>query len=565
LPIRAPATIIEGDPARIVMSMQRLRRPVAGVLGPAVLMAVGSCQSIATAPPPLGEVRVVADTDAPVPRLVGRLRVDLYTVDGGWYATRDVPAFKPADWPVDFAVTLGDGEPAKDVVVRLRGYPQGKTRDYRGERFAPTPDPATFCALGACFDPSSPLASIPSCCPTAPAPAATPFATSDCPSCPRLLGATNDDVTPASEPGPSLAIDALAVVHVTPGRRSAARIVLRGACFGTMADLYGLRACVDTAGQRVDAGYASLDDDTTVERPSALVGTWGETTTCTATPRTAGTATDGTPLHDAEACVPGQAFVLGTRSGSVGGPQDDLPERVVAVRPFLVDRYEVTVARFRKALADGFSGGQPVANDGPLVGSGLPTAAQCTWSSAPMGREEYPMNCVTGDVAAAFCSFEGGGLPTEAQWELASAVAGRPARTYYPWGDGNGSAPPCDGVVYGRSDVTSGLTDHCHGSGWGPAPVGASEAVDVTPLGVVGLAGSVAEWTADSFASPGSACWMAASLVQPGCNHEGSLVTARGGAWTASASALLVSRRSPAPRSGWSPGGGFRCVRPGAP
>ena len=84
-----------------------------------------ACGQAAPGAVPLGEVLVVADTDAPVPKLVARVRVDLFTLDGTWYSSRDVPAFRATDWPVSFGVTLQDGEADKDVLVRLRAYPEG--------------------------------------------------------------------------------------------------------------------------------------------------------------------------------------------------------------------------------------------------------------------------------------------------------------------------------------------------------------------------------------------------------------------------------------------------------
>ena len=83
---------------------------------------------------PFGEVLVVVDTDVSVPRFAGRLRVDLYREDGTWYESRDVGAPDKRDWPLSFSVVDRDaGE--KRVRVRLRVYPEGRRRDYRGERY----------------------------------------------------------------------------------------------------------------------------------------------------------------------------------------------------------------------------------------------------------------------------------------------------------------------------------------------------------------------------------------------------------------------------------------------
>src|SRR5687767_1084615 len=94
--------------------------------------SVGACQS---EPPPLGEVLVVVDTDAPL-TFVNRLRVDIYDTKGHWLSTNDLPRLAESDWPVSFSVVTptSEGEP-RPALVRLRGYRDSKTRRYEGERF----------------------------------------------------------------------------------------------------------------------------------------------------------------------------------------------------------------------------------------------------------------------------------------------------------------------------------------------------------------------------------------------------------------------------------------------
>ena len=86
-------------------------------------------------PPALGEVVVSIDTNALVPQLIGRLRVDLYDQDGRWFDSRDIARTDPADWPASFSVYTLDENTPRTVLVRARAYLEGHTRDYRGERF----------------------------------------------------------------------------------------------------------------------------------------------------------------------------------------------------------------------------------------------------------------------------------------------------------------------------------------------------------------------------------------------------------------------------------------------
>lgn len=96
-------------------------------------VAVGAACSVEPLPP-FGEAIVVVDTDLPVPQLASRLRVDLYSPEGKWYASRDIGRPNPGDWPVSFSLYSTDEQHEKVALLRLRAYAEGYVRDYRGER-----------------------------------------------------------------------------------------------------------------------------------------------------------------------------------------------------------------------------------------------------------------------------------------------------------------------------------------------------------------------------------------------------------------------------------------------
>jgi len=472
-----------------------------------------------------GEVLVVVDTDMPVPAFVSRLRVDLYGEDGTWYASHDVVRARPSDWPTSFGVSADYAEHV--ALVRLRAYAEGRVRDYRGERFAPRPSGG------------DPLAIVP-----------LPPATDQ----PRLLSG-GDDVTPPSEPEPLVAIDRLLRVRVRPQERSSLRVVLRGACVGTMADVAHAMTCIDREDVRVAASEEAGDASPT--------GIFGTPEKCTATPRPA------SPIRDEEVCVDGATFLLGTNDW-VFYEVEDRPERIATLEPFLIDKWEVTVARWRAAVAAGFTSpdATPTANEGPLATD--PTVitdpTTCTWSTTPRGREDYALACVSYAAARAFCKYFGGDLPLESQWEYVAAVAGRPYRTRFVWGGDDDATPTCDDAVRGRGETVQG--ELCRLIGFGPLPVDARETRDRSlGLGLIGLAGGLAERVRDTVTRLDATCWLASGIHDPGCVVEGTAHHAvRGASWHDNLLPLRTSARRSDENRGQTDATsdvGLRCVRPG--
>ncbi|HQY62099.1 MAG TPA: SUMF1/EgtB/PvdO family nonheme iron enzyme [Polyangiaceae bacterium] len=482
-------------------------------------LALALAPSCKEAPPPLGEALVVVDTDAPVPALVGRLRVDFYTTAGEWFESRDLAAPDPSAWPLSFSVFTPDEVGPRDVIVRLRAYPEGKTRDYRGERFAPRG-----------------------------ATEATPVD--------KRLVASGVDITPRSEPQPLLTIDRILRISLQPGRVGSARAVLRGACFGTMADLATGASCVDTENARVTPAASALDPDMSLPSVS-LQGSFGAAEPCAGAPR----------AH--EVCVPGGAFVFGNASEYGAGDGDGVPERIARVSAFYMDRHEYTVGRWRPLFDADPTGepGQLVGNDGPIASTSKNELdrALCSASLSPRGREELALTCLTWPVARALCRLVGADLPTEVQWEYAAQVAGRAAKTVYPWGR---DAVTCERAVHGR--LTGGTLGRslCTERGAGPAPVDTAGAPggDVTSLGVVGLGGGVSELVRDAFFGYQSACWRSAGLLDPTCTPDaGPVRQVRGGNWASNAPSVASPRRQAVGIEEYAPTVGFRCVRPSDP
>jgi formylglycine-generating enzyme required for sulfatase activity len=349
------------------------------------------------------------------------------------------------------------------------------------------------------------------------------------------------DETPADEPEPLVTVDRLLLLRLRHGVRGRVQVLLRGDCAGTMVNLAARESCTDSERVRAPVTEEMLEEDPSIPTATAA-GTWG------AEP------CPDTPPGD-RACVPGGAAILGSEDLLIYPDLAPVPERVVRLSRFWVDRDEVSVGRYRAALAGGFQpSGAPVANDAALGTN--PDTTACTWSTQPMDREGYGLSCITWERAREFCHHEGGELPTEAQWEYLAATAGRAARTRFPWGD---DPPSCERAVYGRAAL-AGSPGVCESAGRGPQPLALA---DADALGVRGLGGGLAEYTRDVYADYAGKCWQASHDVDPGCFDGMGQRSVRGGSWAAPPATLRSAMRLGA-FDGGSSFLGFRCVYPEA-
>jgi formylglycine-generating enzyme required for sulfatase activity len=510
----------------------------------AVLASCGGTACSQRELPAYGEALFIVDTDLP-PTIAGRMRVDVYDANGNWYQSRAIAVPDADSWPLSFSIYDPDTSQDRQALVRIRVYPDDITRDYLGERFVDN---------GQTKPPAG-----------GPGPSDTN---------PRLIE-NGTDVTPASEPLPSVTVDQLVLVRLHLGTKGSVRVVMHGDCAGTMAmltqtppfqtpDVTQAATCVDTEAQRVPVSEQTLDPDMTIPKSSPLLGTFGTEDTCDPT----------LPADPRAVCIPSGVFVMGSPAVNLTGPPTDgTPQRLAVVDRFWLDRYEVTVAQIRQAQTEGILKGplHVADHEGPL---GKPAASDveaqdmwCTWSAAPMGRENYAITCTSWlDLARPYCQGLGGDLPTEAQWEYAATAAGNVGKTTYPWGDGD---PTCGIAVYGRSDDTmlplGGDPTCATAEGIGPRPVTAAP-TDVTTLGVFGMGGGVYEWAQDSSADYASACWAAQPLHNPVCQDPKTIYRIfRSGSWFVGGYSLNGAFRSDADGTIIIEQVGFRCAFPKAP
>ena len=184
--------------------------------------------------------------------------------------------------------------------------------------------------------------------------------------------------------------------------------------------------------------------------------------------------------------VAGGDYTIGSDQGVPPTPADERPAHTVSLKPFAIDKYEVTnaqFARFMNALGvdPGETGGDMnIENDrAELVYEGTDDDAHIDRANgrfvATARYEDHPANEVSWYGGRDYCAWRASRLPTEAEWE--AAARGFERRTY-PWGD----EPPTEERAR-------------FGAGWNEtAPVG-SHPAGATPDGIYDLAGNVSEWT----------------------------------------------------------------------
>lgn len=212
----------------------------------------------------------------------------------------------------------------------------------------------------------------------------------------------------------------------------------------------------------------------------------------------------------------------------------ETPVHPVTISPFHIDRTEVTVDAYKRCVGAG-----------ACKTAGFPTL------DPRYDRPDFPVTHVAWDEAKDYCRFAGGRLPTEAEWEL--AARGEAARAF-PWGN------VYNPHLCNHGSLAMDPTDASDGFG-GLAPVG-SYKDGATPLGVLDMAGNVAEWVEDRIDQTPEGLYTPYS-PKPQTNPvalRGPYHLVRGGSYLNGAHLMRATARVPAMGESRRSDIGFRCV-----
>jgi formylglycine-generating enzyme required for sulfatase activity len=247
----------------------------------------------------------------------------------------------------------------------------------------------------------------------------------------------------------------------------------------------------------------------------------------------------------AENCCASPLVTGGTFDRTYGGDAGADP---ATASSFRLDKYEITVGRFRQYVSYLVNGGAPPADgsgkhthvnggaglviaDVPALDGGatyeygwlsswwdqfIPTGAAAattwnnkltcypqstpfaTWTPSVGPNENLPLNCLTWPEAYAFCIWDGGFLPSIAEWKY--ATMGGSDQRQYPWGSqdpGTASQYAIYGCLFPSGVQGVNCTSAANFAPVGHTTLGAGR------WGQFDLVGNVGEWSMDFWSMTG--------------------------------------------------------------
>jgi formylglycine-generating enzyme required for sulfatase activity/serine/threonine protein kinase len=238
---------------------------------------------------------------------------------------------------------------------------------------------------------------------------------------------------------------------------------------------------------------------------------------------------------------------------------NEKPSHNVKLDAYCMDLYEVTAREYRACSEVGKCRRAPTDVEWPKIKERERKTYGALCTGADQSKGDYPINCVTWDMANTFCNAQGKRLPHEAEWEYATRG---PDGRVYPWGDDeptaahlNACGPEC--VKWGKTNGEALDPLYTEDDGWptlapvGKFPKGRSR------FGPYDVAGNVWEWVADWYGD-----YDPTDKKNPAGPSSGERRVIRGGAWNGSyATWLRPSFRFAQVPDARSHGIGFRCAK----
>ena len=277
-------------------------------------------------------------------------------------------------------------------------------------------------------------------------------------------------------------------------------------------------------------------------RPSALAST-----VASALPEASGAPLSSEPPEDDMVTVSGGSFTMGCGKADLACLPNEKPTHPMLVRPFMIDRLEVTVDDYMRCVRAGVCAFPPtIRSYERCVDSGRCPPPRSNGvgicNASDPSRGAHPINCIV--TGRDYCKWLGKRLPTATEWER--AARGADGRTF-PWG----SEAPSDRRLCWMQDATCPV---------GSFPEGAS------PFGALDMAGNVAELVDEQYPS----VWNPLQYQVAGPDGERSTCSfakpctsrgVRGGDYTPGADVRSSARGTDVLIQYDLPMVGFRCVR----
>jgi len=255
--------------------------------------------------------------------------------------------------------------------------------------------------------------------------------------------------------------------------------------------------------------------------------------------------------------IPAGQFFMG--SDLKAAAANEKPSHNVSVDAVCMDLYEVTAKKYKACSDVGKCKRAPTEVEWPKISEAERKIYSPLCTAGDAEKADHPINCVTWEMADAYCKASDKRLPTEAEWEFATRG---PDGRVYPWGDEPPSAQhlnACDVecVAWGKAHhVEMTALDKGDDGFATTAPVGKFPA-GRSRFGPYDVVGNVWEWVADWYGD-----YQAEPAKNPTGPATGERKVIRGGAFNGGFEAWLhPSFRYAQVPNAQSHGIGFRCVK----